>query len=180
MQEIITVLELPTKESRSTSVSLLPRNGIWIWSLSRARMHSLRAKRLLFISAPSILVCRSLSVVSAPRSLPARSIKEIFPTSFPSLESFPSLFLLESFTSLCFLMASCKIACDLEDSSLAPVDPVLLAAFPLSIYSLTICTSDTSNSCSPTMQTCCRPSSLMQSFFLSLRRSKSFPPYISK
>lgn len=51
----MTVLELPTNESRSTSVSLLPRNGIWIWSLSRARIHSLSAKRLLLISAPSIL-----------------------------------------------------------------------------------------------------------------------------
>lgn len=28
MHDIITVLELPTKESRSTSVSLLPRKGI--------------------------------------------------------------------------------------------------------------------------------------------------------
>jgi len=55
IQEIITVFELPTKESRSTSVSLLPRNGIWIWSLSKARMHSFKAKRLLLISAPSIL-----------------------------------------------------------------------------------------------------------------------------
>lgn len=55
IQEIITVFELPTKESRSTSVSLLPRNGIWVWSLSKARMHSFKAKRLLLISAPSIL-----------------------------------------------------------------------------------------------------------------------------
>ena len=55
MQEIITVLEFPTNESRSTSVSLLPRNGICSWSLSSARIHSLRAKRLLLISAPSIL-----------------------------------------------------------------------------------------------------------------------------
>jgi len=30
IQEIITVFEFPTKESRSTSVSLLPRKGIWI------------------------------------------------------------------------------------------------------------------------------------------------------
>lgn len=112
------------------------------------------------------LVCLSLSVVSAPLSLPARSIKEIFPTIFPDLDSFPSLLRLVSFTSMCFLTTSCKIAWDLEDSSLAPVDPVLLAALPLSMYSLTICTSETSNSCSPTMQTCCLPSSLMKSFLL--------------
>ncbi|MFS7928094.1 hypothetical protein Hanom_Chr04g00316821 [Helianthus anomalus] len=109
-------------------------------------------------------VCLSLSVVSAPLSLPARSMNEIFPTTFPLLVSLASFFLLVSFTSLCFFTTNCNMACDLEDSSLAPVEPVLLAAFPLSMYSLTICTSKTSNSCKPTMQTCCLPSSLMQSF----------------
>jgi hypothetical protein len=33
---------------------------------------TLRARRLLLISAPSILVCRSELEVSAPRSLPTR------------------------------------------------------------------------------------------------------------
>jgi len=107
------------------------------------------------------LVCLSLSVVSAPRSLPARSINDIFPTAFVFLASLASrsLSLLVSLTTMCFFTASCRIACDLDDSSFAPVDPVLLAAFPRSIYSLTTWTSETSNSCRPTMQTCFLPSS---------------------
>ena len=119
------------------------------------------------------LVWRSLSVVSAPLSLPARSIKDIFPTTFPLFASFPSLlFRLLSFISLCFFTTSCKIAWDLEDSSFAPVDPVLLAALPFSMNSLTICTSDTSNSWSPTIHTCCRPSSLMQSFLFKAKQTQ--------
>jgi hypothetical protein len=55
MQDIITVRELPTKESRRTSVNLLPLKGICPWSLSRALMHSFNASKLLLISAPSIL-----------------------------------------------------------------------------------------------------------------------------
>lgn len=149
------------------------------------------------------LVCLSLSVVSAPRSLPARSMKDSFPTSRASFESEPSADL---------LMASWSIACDREDSSFAPVVPVLLVAFPFSINSLIVSTFDTLYSCKPTMHTCCFPSSLMQSFlqnentrqeykhdcvsllflyfikspqaevtyFLSFRRSNTFPPYISK
>ena len=111
------------------------------------------------------LVCLSLSVVSAPRSLPARSINDNFPTSFVFLASLASrsLCLLVSVTGICFFTANCRMAWDRDDSSLAPVDPVLLEAFPLSMYSLTIRTSETSNSCKPTMQTCFFPSSLMQS-----------------
>lgn len=55
MHDIMTVLESPTNESLSTSVSLLPLKGIWPWSLSSALMHSFKASKLLFISAPSIL-----------------------------------------------------------------------------------------------------------------------------
>ena len=57
IQDIITVRELPTNESLRTSVNLLPLKGIWPWSLSRARMHSFKASKLLLISAPSILHC---------------------------------------------------------------------------------------------------------------------------
>ena len=39
-------------------------------------MHSFRASKLLFISAPSILVWRSELDVSAPLSLPARAVRE--------------------------------------------------------------------------------------------------------
>ena len=55
IQDIMTVRELPTNESLRTSVNLLPLKGIWPWSLSRARMHSFKASKLLLISAPSIL-----------------------------------------------------------------------------------------------------------------------------
>lgn len=40
-----------------TSVSLEPLNGTWRAMLSRARMHSFNANKLLLISAPSIRVC---------------------------------------------------------------------------------------------------------------------------
>ena len=79
---IIQVLALsPTKESLSTWVNLLARNGRWAPFLPRALMHSLRARRDLFISAPSNLVCLSAELVSAPLSLPARSMRENFPCS---------------------------------------------------------------------------------------------------
>ena len=76
---IITVREFPMNESRSTSVSFEPRNGTWPVPRSSARMHSFNAKRLLLISAPSMRVWRSFSDVSAPRSDPARSMKENLP-----------------------------------------------------------------------------------------------------
>mmetsp|Transcript_2395 Transcript_2395/g.7444 ORF Transcript_2395/g.7444 Transcript_2395/m.7444 type:complete len:239 (+) Transcript_2395:651-1367(+) len=52
---------LPTKESRRTDVSLDPRNGTCPASISKARMHSFSASRLLLISAPSRRVCLSFS-----------------------------------------------------------------------------------------------------------------------
>ncbi len=69
----------PMKESRSTCVSLLARNGRWPPFLPKARMHSFKASKDLLISAPSILVCLFAEDVSAPRSLPARSISENLP-----------------------------------------------------------------------------------------------------
>ena len=42
-------------------------------------MHSFNASRDLLISAPSNLVCLSAELDTAPRSLPARSIRENFP-----------------------------------------------------------------------------------------------------
>ncbi len=61
----------PMKESLSTWVSLLARNGKWAPRLPNALMHSFKASKLLLISAPSILVCRSELEVSAPLSFPA-------------------------------------------------------------------------------------------------------------
>ena len=42
-------------------------------------MHSFNANRDLLISAPSSLVCLSAELDTAPRSLPARSIRENLP-----------------------------------------------------------------------------------------------------
>ena len=74
---IIVVLLFPVNESFKTYVSLLPLNGVCFLSRSSALMHSLRARSDLLISAPSILVYLFWSRVSAPRSLPARSMKDI-------------------------------------------------------------------------------------------------------
>ena len=78
---IIKVLQLPMKESLNTKVNLLPRKGVCFLSWSKALMHSFKANKDLFISAPSNFVCLFTSMVSAARSLPAKSIKEIFPKS---------------------------------------------------------------------------------------------------
>jgi hypothetical protein len=81
---IIVVLLLPRKESFKTWVSFDPLNGRWVLpALSRARIHSFSANRLLLISAPSYLVFLPVSITSAPRSDPARSIKLILLKSLP-------------------------------------------------------------------------------------------------
>ena len=77
MLAIIVVFELPVKESFRTCVSLLPLNGVCFLSRSKALMHSFSAKRDLLISAPYILVVLSDWMVSAPRSLPAKSMNDI-------------------------------------------------------------------------------------------------------
>lgn len=77
MLAIMVVLLLPTKESLRTCVSLEPRKGVCFFSRSSALMHSFSAKSDLLISAPSIFVYLSVFIVSAPRSLPAKSMKLI-------------------------------------------------------------------------------------------------------
>ena len=85
---IITVLQFPMNESFRTRVSFEPLKGLWRLDWSRALMHSFRARRDLLISAPSILVCLLVSLTSAPRSDPARSMKDIFPlVLLPALRS---------------------------------------------------------------------------------------------
>ena len=76
---IITVRLSPMNESRRTSVSFDPRNGTCPDPRSSARMHSFSASKDLLISAPSMRVWRSFSEVSAPRSEPAKSMKENLP-----------------------------------------------------------------------------------------------------
>jgi hypothetical protein len=74
---IIVVLLLPVRESFRTRVSIDCLNYTWSFCWSRALMHSLRASKLVLISRPSLRVFLSLSVVSAPLSDPARSMKLI-------------------------------------------------------------------------------------------------------
>lgn len=66
----------PMKASRSTCVSLEPRNGVCTCPLSSARMHSFKLRRDLLISAPSFRVARLPSALSAARSEPAKSTRE--------------------------------------------------------------------------------------------------------
>lgn len=107
---IMVVLLLPVKESFSTYVSLLPRNGVCFLSKSSALMHSFNARSDLLISAPSTRVCLSFSFVSAPRSEPAKSMKLIL--------------LWTRFVSFLSFSCNCKMACDLELSAFAPVQPL--------------------------------------------------------
>jgi len=79
---IITVRQNPIKESLRTIVNFEPLNGVWPFPWSNALIHYFSDKRDLLIYAPSILVCFFISVWSAPLSLPARSINEIFPNNF--------------------------------------------------------------------------------------------------
>jgi hypothetical protein len=76
---IIVVLLLPVSETLSTYVSELSLKGTCICLLSKALMHSFKANSDKLISAPSCLVCLLHSIVSAPLSFPAKSMKLIFP-----------------------------------------------------------------------------------------------------
>ncbi len=58
---------------------MLPLKGVWFLFWSKALIHSFKAKRDLLISAPSNLVYLVDSDTSAPLSLPAKSINDIFP-----------------------------------------------------------------------------------------------------
>lgn len=110
---IMTVLQNPTKESFKTIVSLLPLNGVCPFPWSKARIHYLRASKDLFIYAPSILVCLLWSIWSAPLSLPAKSIKDIFVNVF-----FPSLIII------------CRIAWEREESAFVAFWEVTLKLLP--------------------------------------------------
>ena len=139
MLATISVRELPMKLSLSTCVSLLPRKGLWCEFMSSARMHSLSASSDLLISAPSMRVCLSLCCVSAPRSLPARSLNAMRPPM--------------GSTSID------RIACDRDDELLAPVEPVCRMPLPALITAISRCGSSHSTRVSPMMFTFCLPSS---------------------
>ncbi len=160
MLAIIVVLEFPVNESLSTCVSLLPLNGKCFFSKSSARMHSFRASSDLLISAPSWRVYLFWSTVSAPLSLPAKSMKVIM----------PCLLVL-----LTFLSCICKMAWDRELSALAPVTPLVLSWRPAPITYMMSWTLWTGYSVSPTIFTFYLASSRHTNSFRWLNKSYNFP-----
>jgi hypothetical protein len=151
---IIVVLLLPVKESFNTYVSLLPLNGKCFFSRSNALIHSFNANRLLLISAPSNLVYLLVLIVSAPLSLPAKSMKLILLYGLP----------------LCFNYIY-KIACDLLLSELAPVLPLVLLVSPVLISFMMSSTWITLVSVKPTIFTFYFASSLQSTSVLLLSKS---------
>lgn len=120
------------KESFSTMVSFEPLNGVWPLPWSNALIHYFKLSKDLLISAPSILVCLSMSMWSAPLSFPAKSIKEILPNNFlPSLSDI------------------CRMACDREESALAEFCDVTLSLLPWAKKSLNYSLEETLASYSP-------------------------------
>lgn len=101
----------PTNESLRINVSFEPRNGICCSSRPIARMHSFNANNDLLISAPSSRVCRSELIVSAPRSLPAKSIRENLPYNSEHLSRLRRIIW--------------KTACDRDEFELADVWPAV-------------------------------------------------------
>mmetsp|Transcript_61354 Transcript_61354/g.122954 ORF Transcript_61354/g.122954 Transcript_61354/m.122954 type:complete len:251 (+) Transcript_61354:354-1106(+) len=120
----------------STCVSFDARNDTCCPSVCMARMHSLRASKLLLISADSVRSWRLWLFVSCPRSLPARSTKLSFPSSFPV----PALL------SVTWQMAWLRLLV-----SLVSVACVVLLPFPLSTCANSSPADPTQNSSRPEM-----------------------------
>lgn len=153
-----------------------------VWS---KEAQTLSASRLLLISAPSSRVCRSALEVSAPRSFPARSIRENFPCSFPRLRKiiWNTAWLREewAFADVCpdvlkgtqwfvtihqILHSDCSVMRTSYNT--------YLQLFPTSISFRTSSVHFTSFSCSPTTCTCCFPSSRTRNLALRFRRSNTY------
>mmetsp|Transcript_153425 Transcript_153425/g.268272 ORF Transcript_153425/g.268272 Transcript_153425/m.268272 type:complete len:293 (+) Transcript_153425:309-1187(+) len=160
MQAIMTVALFPLKLSLSTCVRVLPRKGMCPAPFSRARMHSLRARRDLLISAPSARVCLSLSAVSAPLSFPARSMKLMRPNCSCVLAN---------------RMTICRMACERLLSLFAAVLPLLRCPLPWSITFIRARTFSTRCSVRPTMLVTLEASSRANNFFLEFSRSYRTP-----
>ena len=158
MFAIIVVLLFLINESLRTYVSFDPLNGVCFFDKSKALIHSFSAKSDLFISAPSICVCLSVFIVSAPLSLPAKSIK---------------LILLYS-RLLCFRLRV-RMACDRELSAFAPVDPLALSSSPFDKAVMISWTEVTFYSVRLIMLTCYFASSLQKTASRLFNKSKSFP-----
>ena len=163
---IIAVFARPVKASRSTCVSFEPRKGVCEQPLSIARMHSFRQSRLLLISAPSRRVCRSLDDASAARSEPARSTSERRPRARAASPASYS--------------ATCRIACEREDTSFALVAPTARSSSAWRTKPRMSSALEIGSSRSPTTVTRPLPSSSTSSRLCWLRRSSTCPRYTSK
>jgi len=167
---IMTVLQLPTKESLRTSVNLLPLKGVWFLFWSKALMHSFRASNDLLISAPSNRVYLFWSMTSAPLSLPAKSMKDNLPSII--IYTVP-------WTLLWSLIEIWRIAWDLDESLFELFEAVTRTELPYSITFIIYSTDWTFLSWSPTMLTFPLASSLGWRRDLSFSKSNNFPQYIS-
>lgn len=198
------------KLSLNTCVNLLALNGRCVPLRLNARIHSFNANSDLLISAPSIpannatiftrastvdlrpqieqitwnsRVCLLAEDVSAPLSLPARSIRENFPwtLSVPGIRA-----------------VIWKTAWDRDELEFALVWPLVLALFPCCINFNTSSQVSTTFSVNPSIctygtgkdrnelngkreqvnackRTCCLPSSRTRSFSLSFNKSNTLP-----
>jgi len=139
---IITVLQLPPRESLSIRVSLLSLNGTkkpFLFLSPRALMQLARARRLVLIFAPSRSLMPLFSV-TVPRSEPAKSIKLSFPCSYSS-----SVFFMRSLESSMIW----HMAWERDDSALAIVASVVRLLLPMVSKFITSLGSLTTNSVTP-------------------------------
>jgi len=139
-------------ESLRTWTSLLALKGVCTLLRRNGLIDSLSAKRLSLISAPSSRVCLSAVEMSAPRSFPAKSIREKVTQKCPL-----------------FLSMIWKMAWLREEWVLAEVLPDVWHLRPVSISLMTSSMLVTSSSHSPTTWICCLPSSSTLSCFFQFR-----------
>lgn len=141
------------------------------------------ARRLLLISAPSRRVCRSALDVSAPRSFPARSMRENLPCILPLLrriiwntawlrdewalaEVCPDVLRKTTYKNDYGCVNNSTGGKKLSDWSNLQLLPISMSLSTSSVHL-------TSRSCSPTTWTCCFPSSRTRSFAFLFRRSNT-------
>ena len=119
-------------------------------------MHSFKASNDLLISAPSNLVCLSAELDTAPRSLPARSIRENFPERGVSPSTISSWNVLIPYNGRRFvpvLRIIWNTAWLLEEFEFAEVLPEVRRPLPRLMRARTSSTEATSVSVSPTTTT---------------------------
>mmetsp|Transcript_31488 Transcript_31488/g.66669 ORF Transcript_31488/g.66669 Transcript_31488/m.66669 type:complete len:205 (+) Transcript_31488:708-1322(+) len=135
--------------------------------VASARITSFNDNSDVLISAPSILVVRHACDVSAPRSLPARSMNVKRPCSLCLIRP------------ISLRRLSCNTAWDLLLSAFAEVVPVDLFDAPASIISINSSALPTGCSDSPGKLTFPLLSSRHLIGRLRFNKSNNFPPYIS-